>query len=62
MPGLPAKRQALQTGIGFTALSNGFAATEDPAALQAICDRLGAGTINVFFQRWLARLRHCHVN
>ena len=37
-------------------MSNGFAATEDPAALQAICDRLGAGTINVFFQRWLARL------
>ena len=51
-----AKRQATQAGIGFTALSNGFAATEDPAALQAICDRLGAGTINVFFQRWLARL------
>jgi hypothetical protein len=51
-----AKRQATQAGIGFTALSNGFAATEDPAALQAICDRLGAGTINVFFQGWLARL------
>ena len=50
------KRQAAQTGIGFTELSNGFAATDDPAALQAICDRLGPGTINVFFQRWLARL------
>jgi hypothetical protein len=24
--------------------------------LQAICDRLGAGTINMFVQRWLARL------
>ena len=24
--------------------------------LQAICDRLGPGTINVFVQRWLARL------
>jgi hypothetical protein len=37
-------------------LSNGFASTEDPAALQAICDRLGPGTITVLFQRWLARL------
>ena len=25
-------------------------------ACKAICDRLGPGTINVFFQRWLARL------
>ena len=31
-------------------------ACEDPAALQAICDRLGPGTINVFVQRWLHRL------
>jgi hypothetical protein len=51
-----AKRQAAQAGLGFTELSNGFAACEDPSALQAICDRLGPGTINVFFQRWLARL------
>ncbi len=49
-------RQATRAGIGFTALSNGFAACEDPAALQAICDRLGPGTINVFVQRWLHRL------
>ena len=51
-----AKRQAAQAGIGFTALSNGFAATDDPAGLQEICDRLGPGTINVFVQRWLSRL------
>jgi hypothetical protein len=51
-----AKRQATQAGIGFTELSNGFAATDDPAALQEICDRLGPGTINVFVQRWLAHL------
>jgi hypothetical protein len=51
-----AKRQAAQAGIGFTELSNGFADTDDPGALQAICDRLGPGTINVLFQRWLARL------
>jgi len=24
--------------------------------LQAICDRLGTGTINVFFQRWMSIL------
>src|SRR6478736_3489482 len=42
-----AKQQAARTGIGFTELSNGFAATDDSAALQAICDRLGPGTINV---------------
>ncbi|CAI7980986.1 conserved hypothetical protein [Frankia sp. Hr75.2] len=51
-----AKRQAAQAGIGFRELSNGFAATNDPRALQDICDRLGPGTINVFVQRWLARL------
>ena len=51
-----AKRQASRAGVGFTALSNGFAATDDPAALQAICDRLGPGAIKVFVERWLARL------
>jgi len=50
------KRQASRAGLRFTELSNGFADTEDPAALQQICDRLGPGAINVFFQRWLARL------
>jgi hypothetical protein len=51
-----AKRQAIRAGITFTELSNGFAATSDPDGLQAICDRLQPGTIEVFFQRWLARL------
>ena len=51
-----AKRQASHAGIGFTALSNGFATCADPAALQTICDRLGPGTINVFFQRWMSIL------
>jgi hypothetical protein len=51
-----AKRQATKAGIGFTALSNGFATCEDPAALQAICDRLGPGVIRVFCERWWARL------
>ena len=51
-----AKRQAMRAGIGFTALSNGFASCEDPGALQAICDQLQPGTIEVFAQRWLHRL------
>jgi hypothetical protein len=51
-----AKRQATQAGIGFSELSNGFATATDPAALQAICDRLGPATIGVFFERWMSRL------
>ena len=51
-----AKRQCLNAGIGFSALSNGFATCENPDALQAICDRLGPGTINVFFERWMSAL------
>ena len=51
-----AKRQALKAGIGFTELANGFASCDDPAGLQAICDRLQPGTIEVFAQRWLHRL------
>jgi hypothetical protein len=43
-----AKRQAVKAGIGFTALPNGFASCDDPTTLQAICDRLGPGTIEVF--------------
>ena len=51
-----AKRQAARAGISYRELSNGFAACDDPAALQEICDRLGPGTIEVFAQRWLHRL------
>ena len=51
-----AKRQATQSGIGFTELSNGFATCEDPEGLQVICDRLGPGTIEVFFERWMSIL------
>jgi hypothetical protein len=50
------KRQAGKAGLRFSALSNGFAACDDPAALQVICDRLQPGTIEVFAQRWLHRL------
>jgi hypothetical protein len=51
-----AKRQAAAAGIGFTALSNGFAAADDPAGLQDICDRFGPGTVQVWFERWMARI------
>src|SRR5690349_21424909 len=51
-----AKRAATAAGIGFTELDNGFAATDDPAGLQRVCDTLGPGTIAEFCQRWWARL------
>ena len=51
-----AKCQARRAGIGFTELSNGFASCTDPGGLQAICDRLGPGTIEVFFERWMSIL------
>jgi len=51
-----AKRQLTRAGTGFTELSNGFAACDDPAGLQAICDRLGPAEIQAFFDRWLSRL------
>lgn len=53
-----AKRQAAKAGIGFTALDNGFAAVDDPAAVQAICDRLGPQQIDALLRKWLARLPH----
>jgi hypothetical protein len=48
-----AKRQATKAGIAHRALSNGFAACDDPAAVQAICDQLGPDQITAFFERWL---------
>jgi hypothetical protein len=42
-----AKRRATAAGIAFTELNNGFATTDDPAALQGICDTLTAGVILV---------------
>src|SRR6516225_4056500 len=53
-----AKRQAAKAGIGFTPLDNGFAAVDDPAALQAICDGLGPDQIDALLRKWLARLPH----
>ena len=51
-----AKRQATKEGVGFTALDNGFAAVDDAAAVQEICDRLGAEQIESFTEKWLDRL------
>ncbi|WP_432844396.1 hypothetical protein [Dactylosporangium sp. CA-092794] len=53
-----AKRQATKRGITFTALDNGFAAVDDPAKLQAICDRLGPDQIDALLRKWLRRLPH----
>jgi len=51
-----AKRQLDKAGIGYQALDNGFAACDDPAALQRICDRLGPGAVKQFFWRFKRRL------
>jgi hypothetical protein len=51
-----AKQQARRHGIGFSELANGFAACDDPQALQAICDRLGPAQLQAFFDRWMANI------
>lgn len=48
-----AKRQAARAGIGFAELANGFASCDDPAGLQAICDRFGPAGVQAFFDRWM---------
>ena len=51
-----AKRQAAKEELAFGSLANGFASTDDPARLQAICDRLGPDEIEAFFERWMAQI------
>jgi hypothetical protein len=51
-----AKRQLAKDGIGFEALDNGFLSCADPAALQALCDRLGPADFLACLDRWLERL------
>jgi len=53
-----AQRQAAKAGIGFTPLDNAFAAVDDVAAVQAICDGLDEGTITALAARLLAMLPH----
>jgi len=49
-----AKRQLSKQAIAFGALDNGFRSCADPAALQAICDRLGPADFQACLDRWLA--------
>ena len=51
-----AKRQAAKAGIGFVPLDNAFAAVDDVAAVQAICDGLDEGAITALAARLLAML------
>jgi hypothetical protein len=53
-----AKRQAAKAGIGFVPLDNAFAAVDDVAAVQAICDGLDEDTITALAARLLAILPH----
>jgi hypothetical protein len=53
-----AKRQAAKAGIGFVPLDNAFAAVDDVAAVQAICDGLDEGKISALAAKWLAVLPH----
>jgi hypothetical protein len=51
-----AKRQAAKAGIGFVPLDNAFAAVDDVAAVQAICDGMGQQQIEALAARLLAIL------
>lgn len=51
-----ARRKALAAGIDVMPLANGFASASDPAALQAVCDSVQAGTLRLFFDRWTSRV------
>src|SRR6266487_4367408 len=51
-----AQARAARAGIGFTALDNGFAACDDVAGLQAICDSLTEDKIEALARKWLAIL------
>jgi hypothetical protein len=47
-----------KAGLAFDALDNGFAAVDDPAALQDICDGLGPQQIDALLRKWQAILPH----
>jgi len=50
-----AKRQAVRAGIEFAALSNGFAACDQPERLRAVCDSFGPHHVQAFFDRWITQ-------
>ena len=51
-----AKRQAAKAGLAVAELANGFAACDQPASLQRICDGLGPAQIQGFFDRWITQI------
>jgi hypothetical protein len=51
-----AKTQAAKAGIGFTPLDNAFAAVDDVAAVQEICDDMTPDRIEALARKWLRRL------
>lgn len=51
-----AQHQATKAGLGFTALDNAFAAVDDPAAVQVICNRLTGDKIDALLRKWLTIL------
>jgi hypothetical protein len=51
-----AKRMAGRAGIGFTPLDNGFAAVDDAAAVQAICDSFDETVIWDLAAKWTGLL------
>ena len=51
-----AKATAARAGIGFTPLDNGFAAVDDPAAVQAICDSFDENVIWDLAAKWTGLL------
>ena len=53
-----AQRQAAKAGIGFIPLDNAFAAVDDVAAVQAICDGLDEDAIAALAARLLRLLPH----
>jgi hypothetical protein len=50
------KQHLRREGIAFESLDNGFRWCADPARLQQICDALGPGDVQAFFDRWVQRL------
>ena len=52
----PGRQGRAKAGVGHTVLDNGLATCNDPAALQAVCDRLGPTQIQALPDKWLAIL------
>jgi hypothetical protein len=50
------KQQLRRAGIAFESLDNGFLSCADPARLQETCRQLGPEQVQVFFDKWVARL------